>query len=293
MIRVFIYLAIFIIGFVGVSLWSFWLITHPPKIIIGTTPANYGLKYENVELKTEDGIKLSAWFIPARTNGPDEARPKGRPTSTLILIHGYPAEKADLLPLAKTLNTKYPILLFDLRSFGQSEGRASTLGKKELLDLGAALNYLENRGYSEIGIFGFSFGGSVAIMKAADDPRVAAIAAYAPFANLKLLGHDAYKNLWLLKYLLVELLSLWAKLFFDYDVAELSPEKAAAKLQIPIFLFHQKQDAQIPFEHALRLQKALEKNPSAVFDFPETGSHGDFPFNFDKTLLDFFEKSLQ
>jgi len=287
-----IYIAIFVLCFIGVSLWSFWLITHPPKIIIGTTPENYGLKHENVELETEDGLKLAAWFIPT-SNLPASLAGGQLSTSALILTHGYPAEKADLLSLAKALSTKYSILLFDFRSFGPSEGKVSTLGKKELFDLGAALDWLENRGFKKIGIFGFSLGGAVAIMKAADDPGIAAIAAYAPFADLRLLGYDAYKNLWLLKYPLVELLSLWTKLFFDYDIAALSPEKAAAKLRIPIFLFHQKKDAQIPFEHALRLQKALSKNPNAVFDFPETGSHGDFPFDFGETLLDFFGKSLK
>ena len=287
-----IYIAIFVLCFIGVSLCSFWLITHPPKIIIGTTPENYGLKHENVELETEDGLKLAAWFIPT-SNLP--ASPVGGqfPTSALILIHGYPAEKADLLSLAKALSTKYSILLFDFRSFGQSEGKVSTLGKKELLDLEAALDWLENREFKKLGIFGFSLGGAVTIMKAAEDNRIQAVAAYAPFADLRLLGYDAYKNLWLLKYPLVELLSRWTKLFFDYDIATLSPEKAAEKLQIPIFLFHQKQDAQIPFEHALKLKAALSRNPKAEFDFPETGSHGDFPFDFGETLLDFFGKSLK
>jgi len=282
-----IYAVVFVVGFIAVSLWSFWLITHPPKIIIGATPVDYGLKYEDVELKTEDGLKLAAWFIPL------EVRAVLIPTSAIILIHGYPAEKADLLPLAKILSANYSILLFDLRSFGKSEGKYTTLGKTELLDLDAALDWLENGGYNKNGIFGFSLGGAVAIMKAAEDPRIAAIAAYAPFADLKLLGYDAYKNLWILKYPLVELLSLWTKLFFDYDIAALSPEKAATRLQIPIFLFHQKQDVQIPLEHALRLKAALSQNPRAQFDFPETGSHGDFPFDFGKTLLEFFKKSLK
>ena len=278
--KVALYFIIFVFGFVGVSLWSFWLMTHPPKIVIGTTPGNYGLNYEDIELKTEDGLKLAGWYIP-------------QVGSAIILVHGYPAEKADLLPLAKILSTNYSILLFDLRSFGKSDGKYTTLGKKELWDLDVALDWLKNKGYEKIGIFGFSLGGAVAIMKAADDPRIAAVAAYAPFADLKLLGYDAYKNLWLLKYPLVELLAFWSKLFFDYDIAALSPEKAAARLQIPIFLFHQKQDAQIPFEHALKLKDALSQNPRAEFDFRETGSHGDFPFDFGQTLLKFFKKSLK
>ena len=222
--KVVLYFIMFVFGFVGVSLWSFWLITHPPKIIIGTTPEDYGLKYEGIELKTENGLKLAAWFIP--TSNPQLS------TAAIILIHGYPAEKADLLSLAKVLSPNYSILLFDLRSFGKSGGNHTTLGKMELLDLEAALNWLEKRLNNDlvvgqpsvkIGIFGLSLGEAVAIMKAEDDPRIAAVAAYAPFTDLKLLGYDAYKNLWLPKYPLVELLAFWSKLFFDYEIAALSP----------------------------------------------------------------------
>ena len=281
--KVLLYTSIFIVGFIGVSLWAFWLITHPPKIIIGTTPKTLGLKYEDIELKTEDGLALSAWFIPIPNHK--------LPTSALILIHGYPAEKADLLPLAKVLSTKYSILLFDMRSFGKSEGGYTTLGKYELLDLEAALDFLESRGYDKIGVFGFSLGGAVGIMKS-DDPRIYAVASYAGFSNLRLLGHEAYKNLWVLKYPLVELLAFWNKIFFDYDIDALSPQNVAAKTRKPIFIIHNKEDEQISFAHAEGLKEALKNNPKAQFYFEEGGAHGLFPDNFDELILDFFIKNL-
>lgn len=289
--KLFLYLAIFAIGFVGVSLWSFWLIIRPPKIIINSIPRDYGLEAEDLTLKTKDGLKLSAWLIPKREIG-NEKLEAGK-NRALILMHGYPAEKADLLSLAKSLTSDFSLLLFDMRYFGESEGKYTTLGKKETLDLEVALDFLKNRGYYKTGVFGFSLGGSVAIMQAAEDKRIAAVAAYAPFANLKLLGYSAYKDLRILKYLLVELLSLWAKIFLDYDANSYSPETTAKTLRIPVLLIHSKEDEQISFLHAERLKKSLSQNPNAEFYFIEKGLHGDLPPDFDQHLLEFFQKSLQ
>ena len=248
--KIVLYALIFVLGFIGVSLWSFWLIIRPPKIIINSTPENYGLKAESLTLKTKDGLNIAAWFIPKQD------------TSAIILIHGYPVEKADMLPLAKSLSPNFSLLLFDMRYFGKSEGRLSTLGKGEKLDLEAALDLLESRGYKKIGAFGFSLGGATALMKS-DDPRIAAVAAYAPFSNLRQLGHESYANLWVLKYPLVELISFWTKIFLDYDIDVESPELAAKKLTKPVLIIHDKMDDQISFLHAMRLEKALAQNPKA------------------------------
>ena len=288
--KIVLYALIFVLGFVGVSLWSFWLIVRPPKIIINLTPENYGLKPESLTLKTKDGLNIAAWLIPKQDVGSGKLEIEKK--SALVLIHGYPAEKADMLPLAKSLTSHFSILLFDMRYFGKSEGRLSTLGKGEQLDLEAALDLLESRGYKKIGAFGFSLGGATALMKSGD-PRISAVAAYAPFSNLRQLGYESYARLWILKYPLVELISFWTKIFLDYDIDAESPELAIRKLAKPVLIIHDKMDDQISFLHALYLEKALAQNPKAEFYFPEEGGHGNLPFDFDKRILEFFEKSLQ
>src|SRR5437764_1374469 len=61
----------------------------------------------------DDGVRLAGWFLP---------RP-GAPA--VVLLHGYPAEKADLLPLATALAPEFATLLVDQRYFGQSESAAT------------------------------------------------------------------------------------------------------------------------------------------------------------------------
>ena len=92
------------------------------------------------------------------------------------------------------------MLLVDQRYFGSSEGRATTLGFRERDDLKRMVDFLESRGATSVGVFGFSLGGAVAMLTAAEDPRIRAIVAYAPFADLRALGQEVYGWMWVARY---------------------------------------------------------------------------------------------
>ena len=84
-------------------------------------------------------------------------------------MHGYPTNKADVLPFSMFLLKKFNVFLFDFRSFGESQGKYTTAGFEEVKDLNAAINYLKNRDDTKnIGALGFSLGGSVALMNKND-----------------------------------------------------------------------------------------------------------------------------
>src|SRR5207247_11197752 len=185
----------------------------------------------------------------------------------VVLLHGYPAEKADLLPMAAALAPRFTVLLLDQRYFGASGGRATTLGFRERADVVRAIDFLAARGFGPVGVFGFSFGGAVALLAAAEDPRIRAAAAYAPFADLTLLGHELYAWLWLLKYPLVGMTRVWARLFLGHDITRPAPVEAAARLAVPVLAIASRADAQIAFAHAERLRAALAANPRAEFLF--------------------------
>ena len=282
--KMILYFAIFFIGFIAVSLWSFWLVVRPSRIVIPATPELYRLPREEVSVMTADGLKLAAWLVP-RADGRSDA-------PAVVLLHGYPAEKADMLDLASRLHPYFAALLLDMRYFGKSQGRFTTLGFRERDDLKQAITFLKERGATDIGVFGFSLGGAVAIMSASEDERIRAVAAYAPFADLRTLGREAYSRLWLLKYPLVELMIFWGRLAFGADFTAPSPAQAAAKLTIPAFIIASREDEQIYFGHAERLESALSRNPAAEFYFLDRGRHGELPEDFEKRLIDFFSKHL-
>src|SRR5213083_45317 len=149
--RLALYAAVLVAGFVGVSLLVFWLAVRPPRLTVPLAPRDFGLAVEDVAITTDDGLRLAAWLV---------ARP-GAPA--VVLLHGYPADRADMLPIAAGLASRFTVLLLDQRYFGESEGRLTTLGFKERRDLGRALDFLATRGVGAVGVFGFSLGGAVAL----------------------------------------------------------------------------------------------------------------------------------
>ncbi|MFY9462399.1 MAG: alpha/beta fold hydrolase [Candidatus Sungiibacteriota bacterium] len=279
--RVILYFAVFVAGLLGVSLWSAWLVTHPARIESGLTPKNFNLAFEEVALVAKDGVSIAGWFVPA----PIPQKP------ALVILHGYPAEKGDMLFIANALHPDFNILLIDFRYFGKSGGGSTSLGAKERLDLESALDFLESRGFKKVGVLGFSLGGATAIMQAERDPRIAAVVSYASFADLTILGKETYRTLPVIKEILVPLMQFWAKIFWGLD-PDISPMASAKKLSIPILLVHTKPDEQIPFRHAELLKEALSENRQAEFYFPDKGLHGELPADFEERVKQFFLKYL-
>src|SRR5882724_2089430 len=275
-VKILVAAAVLVGGFVLLSLVSFWLAVRPPRIAIPLRPDEFRLAVEEVTITAGDGVKLAAWLA---------ARP-GAPA--LVLLHGYPAEKADLLPIAAALAPRFTVLLLDQRYFGASGGRATTIGFRERGDLRHAIDFLAARGFGEVGVFGLSLGGAVALLAAAEDDRIRAVAAYAPFADLRSLGYELYGWLGVLKYPFVALLRGWSLLFFGHDITAVSPERAAARLSIPVLLVASRTDEQIPFAHAERLRRALARNPRAELVALDRGRHGELPAGFAARLAEFF-----
>jgi fermentation-respiration switch protein FrsA (DUF1100 family) len=198
-----------------------------------------------------------------------------------------------MLTLATPFSPDFSLLLLDLRYFGKSGGRFTTLGLEERHDVQAAVNFLKERGMAKVGVFGFSLGGAAAILAAAEDTRIEAVATYAVFSHHRRLGHEAYQALGPMKYPLVFLMELWAMLLFGASLADAAPEVAARQLAIPVFIIHGKEDEQIPFAHAERLAESLKANPRAEFYFFEKGLHGELPSDFLSRLKQFFERALE
>jgi len=275
-VRLLAYLTILVGALVFLSLVSFWLAVRPPRIAVPFRPEEFRLAVEDVTITAADGVKLAGWLA---------ARP-GAPA--LVLLHGYPAEKTDLLPLAAALAPRFTVLLLDQRYFGASGGRATTIGFRERGDLRRAIDFLAARGFTEVGVFGLSLGGAVALLAAAEDSRIRAVAAYAPFADLRTLAYQLYGWLWVLKYPFVALLRGWSLLFFGHDITAVSPERAAATITVPVLLVASRADEQIPFAHTERLGRALAGNPRAEVIKMDRGRHGELPPGFEARLAEFF-----
>jgi len=159
-----------------------WLVArfilYPKPKIEDHTLDDFALPAEPIAFVSRDGTRLAGWFIPASARTPAPA---------IVLSHGWSRSRAELLPHADFLHRAgYGVLAFDYRYRGESEGAHVTMGLHEQDDLLAALDALCARpevDAARVGVFGMSLGGAIALLAAARDTRVRALAVEAPYAT--------------------------------------------------------------------------------------------------------------
>lgn len=153
-----------------------------------STVPEFQAKAETVTIDTPDGAKLiGSFYNPQKPNSP-----------ALLLIHVWTANRHTYDEFAERMNGQgYAVLSFDGRGFGESTKKADGSEIKVDLDKGidpklllsdanAAVEFLSkqaNVDANKIGIVGASYGSSVAIMYAADHPKIAAVVLLSPGIN--------------------------------------------------------------------------------------------------------------
>ncbi len=106
-----------------------------------------GRHVEQVSLVTEDGIALSAWYVPNES------------PNAVVTLSGIGANRSQLASTAETyINWGFSALLPDLRGSGQSGGDMVSIGYHERKDLIACVRWLKDRGFKTVGAHGFSLG---------------------------------------------------------------------------------------------------------------------------------------
>ena len=134
-----------IIAFIVIlSLLQFLLSIHPPRYYDLRTPEDLGLSYEKVSFRTSDGVKIAGWWIPGK-----------KANGTVIVGHGYPFDKGNILPNVVFLHPEYNLLLYDHRYFGESEGYITTVGIKEVYDVKAAVDFAKKKARKPLRCTGF------------------------------------------------------------------------------------------------------------------------------------------
>jgi pimeloyl-ACP methyl ester carboxylesterase len=150
------------------------------------------------EIVTSDGVRIAGWYVPAASGA-------GPTAPTVILVHGYAANKTDILPYGEGLHESFNLVAFDQRNGGRSTGTQTTYGVLEQNDLRAVIDWVEReKGPTWIGVLANSMGAATAITEARTDDRVQALAldsmharlSYQFEQRLKHSGHPPYPGTW-------------------------------------------------------------------------------------------------
>jgi len=259
----------------------FWLYAHPRRYVGASRPADFGLAAEEVKLKTADGVQLDAWFIPHKTS-----------KKAVIVCHGYPMDKSDVLGLTVFLAKKFNLLYFDFRATGRSGGFFSTGGAREPRDIDAAVEYLKKRGFREVGAFGFSMGAATVLLS--ENPSIKARALDAPFSDLAGELDYIFSSWGAAGKPLVTLMKAWNFLFTGINIGSVNPAASAARLRTPVLLVHGDADRQVPLANSERIKAAA---PAAELWVVKGAGHGENWYRagneYIVRLTAFFEKNLK
>jgi dipeptidyl aminopeptidase/acylaminoacyl peptidase len=198
---------------------------------------------------------LSVWII-----NPPPSMPA--PKATILVLHGIRDRKDSQIDLGHDLAAAgYRAVLTDLRGHGRSSGQWLTYGVIEAKDLHQVLDALTTRQLiaGNVGVLGTSYGGSVGIQLAGMDPRVKAVVAIAPFANVReLLGCYAEQigiN-WAISTAQMDAGFAKAGELAQCDLTKADPVTAIRTTSAHVLLIHGRDDAHIPFEHSQQLANA-------------------------------------
>lgn len=270
-----------------------WKATHPSRIPIKYTPAEDGLSYQNETFPSRiDHLKLSGWLIPA-----------AKPTNKIIVeSHGYHGNRSNETPfLASTKDLHdagYAVLMFDYRGEGKSAGSLVSIGEFEQRDLEGAIDFAKSKGYTDVGVLGWSMGASTALEVASEDSDVRATIADSPFADLN-------------QYLKVNM-PVWSHLpsfpFTPEILWELEtttgidPSKASPETDLrhfgqkPVLLIAGTADTTIPMKNSQLLDQELNHDSNASLWIVPGAKHiGAFkvePGPYEQRVVQFFNKYL-
>ncbi|MBS1113409.1 MAG: lysophospholipase [Nitrospirae bacterium] len=217
-----------------------------PAREIAATPADIGLHFEDIVLRTQDNMSISAWYIPAQ-----EER------AVLLFCHGNAGNSSHRLNSIRLFHDlKISVLIFDYRGYGKSEGSPTEEGT--YLDAEAALDYLINSRHvhpEKIVVFGRSLGGAVAAETALRH-KVGALIIESGFTSVPELGDKYYP------FLPVKLLSRYSYATID----------KVGRINAPKLFIHSPNDEIIPFQHG----RALYEKASPPKEFLEiSGDHNN------------------
>jgi fermentation-respiration switch protein FrsA (DUF1100 family) len=234
--------------------------------------------FQAVDLMTDDGIRLSAWYTPPK-NG-----------VLILLAHGYGDNRPEWI-YALLAKKGYGVLAWDARAHGESDGTISTIGYLEVLDVKSALEYaLAKPDVQHIGAWGGSMGGATIIRAAAEFPQIEALVVDSSFSSLN------EEIDFLAPYPLVNPMSkMLMGIFLGVNLNTSSPMALIGKISPrPVFLIQGTGDTVASPESAVRLYDAAG-DPRYLWmedNVIHLGMYLNNPRRYQRRVTDFFDENL-
>lgn len=217
---------------------------------------------QEITIRSPFGYDLSGTYFPQPGSN-----------KTIILVHGIYYTRLGMVKYMPIFRRRgWNILMYDQRFFGRSGGTNTTYGYYEKHDLKAAFDWAKSQIGPEgvIGTLGESLGAVTCLQHAAIDPRTAFVVADSSFTNL----WDEFEFRLKAEYNLPPFPILyigdwWIRMLASFRYADVSPERDAARLEMPVLFIHGSADDGVPPSHSQRLYDAKQHGVRRLFFMPE------------------------
>jgi alpha-beta hydrolase superfamily lysophospholipase len=270
-----------------------------PNVIypIWRTPAKAPVgderRFQRVDFLSVNGVRLAGWYGEGRT---------GRGAATIVVCHGWAADKRDMLDLTKALRASgFDVLLFDLHGWGESNRGPVTFGDRETGDILGAVRFLKEQRPGKahrIGLIGFSMGAAAAIRATAQSSDIDAVVADASYARLDVQLGRFFRRfagpLWPVVYVPAR---WFGERLTGTAIGTISPLQAIGRMTPrPVLIIHGTRDRVIDADDARQLYRAA--GPPKTLWLIEGAGHGETrrlapAARWDARVVGFFRQHLR
>jgi alpha-beta hydrolase superfamily lysophospholipase len=252
----------------------------PHRSPVETTPDEFGLAYENVEIPS-GSLRLVGWFVPATADdagaaaSPAAARASAATAATaataaapprpgIVIVHGWESNRGRTFAHVRYLHAAgFHCLVFDVRGHGDSPADALPMNVPEFAeDALAAAHWLAARPeVSAVGVLGHSMGGAGVIVAASRDPLIRAVVSLSAPADLVRMTRKTFTmaQMHIPEPIAGPLALITAGVLMAprrHSIDDASALVAARRYRGPLLLIHGAQDHGVPVEHLELIARA-------------------------------------
>ncbi|MGD9580879.1 MAG: alpha/beta hydrolase [Vampirovibrionia bacterium] len=257
---------------------------HPPLLKNMFTPADFGLKYDDISVVTEDKIDLKGWYIPSVDH-----------KSTVLVCHGVAANRSDVMQVTLLFNSNgYDVYTFDFRGHGETKKGKVTYGYDERKDIKAIVDYLKSKNIDKIGVYGLSMGASIVMLSLPENPELKVAVIDSGFVSVEKIAKYRIGMVFPepIKSLLFNITNFYAKVFYGVSLYDITPIKAVEKVHIPILFVIGDVDSNItPDNGRMLFDKANDPKELLVIEGANHTQTINSPL-FKQSVIDFMNKYL-